>query len=95
MENLIQKIGERAEKAVCDALKKLPFPWQHFSGVEWRTQRKEGESLGETDVILLVGIDQLANTHKELLYVGSTRAKACLHIFAREGIDNFLNTDQV
>ncbi len=52
MENLIQKIGERAEKAVCDALKKLPFPWQHFSGVEWRTQRKEGESLGETDLIV-------------------------------------------
>lgn len=45
-------IGQRAESRVLNALSSLPAPWQFFSTVEWRLLQRDGESIGEADVVV-------------------------------------------
>ncbi len=47
-----QTIGQRAEARVFNALSRLPAPWQFFSSVEWRLLQRDGESIGEADVVV-------------------------------------------
>lgn len=48
----IHAIGQRAESRVLSALSTLPAPWQFFSTVEWRLLQRDGESVGEADVVV-------------------------------------------
>ncbi|WP_028995259.1 nuclease-related domain-containing DEAD/DEAH box helicase [Azonexus hydrophilus] len=45
-------IGQRAESRVFVALSTLPAPWLFFSTVEWRLLQRDGESIGEADVVV-------------------------------------------
>lgn len=40
----------------------------------------------EADVVILVGLDQHALTHPEVLYVGASRARAALYVLALRGV---------
>lgn len=51
-EQKIYAIGQRAESRVLNALSTLPPPWQFFSTVEWRLLQRDGESVGEADVLV-------------------------------------------
>lgn len=45
-------IGQRAEARVFAALSALPAPWRFFSTVEWRLTKRDGERVGEADVVV-------------------------------------------
>lgn len=49
---VIQATGQRAEFRVSESLGLLPPPWQSFPTVEWRLLQRDGESVGEADVVV-------------------------------------------
>lgn len=50
--NPLVAAGERAEHKVFDTLAQLPPPWRYFPTVEWRTLQRDGEQVGEADVVV-------------------------------------------
>ena len=45
-------VGLRAESRVAEVFEELPAPWEYFPTIEWRHLERQGESVGEADMVV-------------------------------------------